>query len=87
MPSADHRSHKRLNNRAENSHQPTRRKEKCWVKFKSPHGVQKMLALMGRTRNIFLVSVRIPLRKDVVNLTQQEIFGMTQLMRSSAHKI
>jgi len=57
MPAADHRSHKRLNNRAENSHQPTRRKEKCLVKFKSPHGVQKMLVLMGRTRNIFSVAV------------------------------
>jgi len=57
MPAAGHRSHKLLNNRAENSHQPTRRKEKCLVKFKSPHGVQKMLVLMGRTRNIFSVAV------------------------------
>ena len=57
MPGADHRSHKRLNNRAENSHQPTMRKEKCLVKFKSPQGAQKMLVLVGRTRNIFSVSV------------------------------
>lgn len=35
-PTVDHRSHKRLNNRAENAHQPTRRKEKCLIKFKSP---------------------------------------------------
>lgn len=27
-PNVDHRSHKRLNNRAENAHQPTRRIEK-----------------------------------------------------------
>lgn len=33
---AQHRSHKRLNNRVENAHQPTRRKEKCLIKFKSP---------------------------------------------------
>lgn len=32
-PQAEHRSHKGLNNRAENSHQPTRRKEKCLIKF------------------------------------------------------
>jgi putative transposase len=56
-PNADHRSHKGLNNRVENAHQPTRRKEKCLVKFKSPQGVQKVLALMGKVRNIFSVAV------------------------------
>lgn len=33
MPGVEHRQHKGLNNRAENSHQPTRRRErimKCW---------------------------------------------------------
>lgn len=54
---ADHRSHKGLNNRAENSHQPTRKKEKVSVKFKSPQGVQNALSLMGKIRNIFAVDV------------------------------
>ncbi len=40
----EHRSHKRLNNRVENAHQPTRRKEKCLIKFKSPQGVQQVLS-------------------------------------------
>lgn len=53
----EHRSHKGLNNRVENAHQPTRRKEKCLIKFKSPKGVQKMLSLMGKVRNIFAVEV------------------------------
>lgn len=57
MPVTDHRRHKGLNNRAENSHQPTRRKEKCLVKFKSPKGVQQTLSLMGRVRNLFSVNV------------------------------
>ena len=57
FPYAEHRSHKRLNNRIENAHQPTRRKEKCLVKFKSPGGVQKVMRLMGKTRNIFSVAV------------------------------
>lgn len=56
-PTTDHRSHKGLNNRVENAHQPTRRKEKCLIKFKSPHGVQKTLSLMGKVRNIFSVKV------------------------------
>lgn len=56
-PDTEHRRHKGLNNRAENSHQPTRRKEKCLIKFKSPRGVQTTLSLMGKLRNIFAVEV------------------------------
>ena len=39
-PNTEHRSHKGLNNRVENAHQPTRRKEKSLIKFKSENGVQ-----------------------------------------------
>ncbi|TNF65543.1 MAG: IS6 family transposase [Gammaproteobacteria bacterium] len=57
MANSDHRRHKGLNNRAENSHQPTRRKEKCLIKFKSPSHIQLTLSLMGKTRNLFSVNV------------------------------
>jgi putative transposase len=53
----EHRSHKGLNNRVENAHQPTRRKEKSLIRFKSPAGAQNVLALMGKTRNIFAAAV------------------------------
>ena len=56
-PKTEHRTHKRLNNRVENAHQPSRRKEKCLIKFKSPLGAQKLLSLMGEVRNIFAVEV------------------------------
>jgi putative transposase len=56
-PQTKHRTHKRLNNRVENAHQPTRRKEKCLIKFKSAQGVQRLLSLMGKVRNIFAVDV------------------------------
>lgn len=56
-PNAEHRSHKGLNNRVENAHQPTRRKEKSLIKFKSPQGVQTTLSLMGKVRNIFAIDV------------------------------
>ena len=36
MPGVAHRSHKGLNNRAENSHQPIRRRERMMKRFKSP---------------------------------------------------
>jgi putative transposase len=53
----EHRSHKGLNHRVEKAHQPTRRKEKCLIRFKSPAGAQSVLALMGNTRNLFAVAV------------------------------
>lgn len=56
-PGTKHRSHKRLNNRVENAHQPTRRKEKILIKFKSPQGVQKVVSLMGKIRNIFAIEI------------------------------
>ena len=43
-PNADHRSHKRLNNRIEGSHRPTRRREKVMSRFKSPRQGQRFLA-------------------------------------------
>jgi putative transposase len=44
LPGVEHRQHKRLNNRAENSHQPTRRREKKVRKFKSAKQVQRFLS-------------------------------------------
>jgi putative transposase len=39
MPGLEHRQHKGLNNRAENSHQPTRRRERQMKRFQvSPSG-------------------------------------------------
>ncbi|WP_209025835.1 IS6 family transposase [Legionella israelensis] len=53
----EHRQHKGLNNRVENAHQPTRRKEKCLIRFKSPTSAQNVLALMSKSRNFFAVAV------------------------------
>ena len=36
LPNVDHRRHKGLNNRAENSHQPTRQRERVMRRLKSP---------------------------------------------------
>lgn len=44
LPSVEHRQHKRLNNRAENSHQPTRQRERKMRRFKSAKHVQRFLA-------------------------------------------
>jgi putative transposase len=42
MPGVEHRQHKGLNNRAENSHQPSRRRERQMKRFKSARHVQKL---------------------------------------------
>jgi len=47
LPSVEHRRHKGLNNRAENSHQPTRERERRMRRFKSPGHAQRFLAASG----------------------------------------
>jgi len=47
LPSVEHRQHKRLNNRAENSHQPTRERERRMRRFKGPGHAQRFLAEYG----------------------------------------
>jgi len=47
LPSVEHRQHKRLNNRAENSHQPTRERERRMRRFKSSGHAQRFLAAYG----------------------------------------
>jgi putative transposase len=44
MHSAEHRSHKGLNNRAENSHQPTRQRERAMKGFRSAGAAQRFLS-------------------------------------------
>jgi putative transposase len=44
MPGIEHRQHKGLNNRAENSHQPTRRRERQMKRFKSTGQAQRFLS-------------------------------------------
>jgi putative transposase len=47
LPSVEHRQHRYLNNRAENSHQPTRQRERRMQGFKSPGHAQRFLAADG----------------------------------------
>jgi putative transposase len=47
LPSVEHRQHRYLNNRAENSHQPTRQREQRMHGFKSPGHAQRFLAAYG----------------------------------------
>src|SRR5918911_1542400 len=64
MPSVEHRRHKGLNNRAENSHQPTRRRERQMKRFKSPGQAQRFLSAHDGINNLF------PLRRDHITASQ-----------------
>jgi putative transposase len=47
LPGVEHRQHRYLNNRAENSPQPTRQREWCMQRFKSPGQAQRFLSAYG----------------------------------------
>jgi putative transposase len=47
LPGVEHRQHRYLNNRAENSHQPTRQRERRMQGFKSPGHAQRCLSAYG----------------------------------------
>ena len=53
LPGVEHRQHRYLNNRAENSHQPTRQRERRMHRFKSPGQAQRFLAAYGPTAQHF----------------------------------
>ena len=53
VPGVEHRRHKGLNNRAENSHQPTRRRERQMKRFKSPGQAQRFLSTHDPINNLF----------------------------------
>ncbi len=53
MPSVEHRKHKGLNNRAENSHQPTRWRERQMKRFKSAGQAQRFLSAHDGINNLF----------------------------------
>src|ERR687890_5374 len=53
MPGVEHRQHKGLNNRAENSHQPTRRRERPMKRFKSAGQAQRFLSAPDQITNLF----------------------------------
>jgi putative transposase len=50
----DHRQHKGLNNRAENSHQPTRVREKVMRRFKSARHLQRFMSVHDQVANLFM---------------------------------
>ena len=55
LPNTAHRCDKALNNRAENSHQPTRERERRMRGFKSARHAQRFLSIFGMIADLFSV--------------------------------
>jgi putative transposase len=64
IPGVEHRRHKGLNNRAETSHQPTRRRERQMKRYKSARQAQRFLSAHDQINNLF------HLRRDHLNATE-----------------
>ena len=54
MPTVEHRSHKGLNNRAENSHLPLRKRERMMQGFRSAGSLQRFISIFSLLRNLFV---------------------------------
>ncbi len=68
MPSVAHRSHNGLNNRAENSHQPIRRRERIMKRFKSRRHLQCFVSIHDPIANLFHIA-----RHDIASSHQREL--------------
>jgi len=55
MPGVEHCSHKGLNNRAENSHLPLRRRERRMIRYKSTRQCQRFVSTHGQIANLFVL--------------------------------
>jgi len=83
LPNAEHRRHKRLNNRAENSHRPVRKRERAMQRFKSPEQAQRFLETFSAICNHFR-----PLRHRLAASQYREVMhDAFEQWRSAVHAL
>jgi putative transposase len=71
----EHRQHKGLNNRAENSHQPTRRRERIMKRFKSARQAQRFLSAHDEIANLFHVPYPESVSADLRRASRERAFA------------
>jgi len=72
----EHRQHKGLNNRAENSHQPTRRRERIMKRFKSPRQAQRFLSVHDQVANLFHIPYPESTTADFRRASRERAFAV-----------
>jgi putative transposase len=80
---AEHIDNKRSNNRAENSHQPVRRRERKMQRFKSPGSAQRFLNIHSAVYNTFYVQRHLEIRTRFKSL-RAEAFGVWESAATAA---
>jgi putative transposase len=71
----EHRQHKGLNNRAENSHQPTRRPERIMKRFKSTRHAQRFLSVHDQVANLFHLPYPESVSADLRRASRERAFA------------
>ena len=72
----EHRQHKGLNDRAENSHQPTRRRERIMKRFKSARQAQRVLTVHDQVANLFHIPYPESVPEDRRRSLHHRAFGI-----------
>ena len=72
----EHRQHKGLNNRAENSHQPTRRRERIMKRFKSARQAQRFLSVHDQVANLFHIPYPETATADCRRASRERAFAV-----------
>ena len=72
----EHRQHKGLNNRAENSHQPTRRRERIVKRFKSARQAQRFLTVHDQVANLFHIPYPESVRAEFRRASRERAFAV-----------
>ena len=81
----EHRQHKGLNNRAENSHQPTRRRERIMKRFKSAWQAQRFLSVHDQVANLFHISHPESVPAHFRRASREQAFAVwSEISRTSA---
>src|SRR5271170_7140005 len=80
----EHRQHKGLNNRAENSHQPTRRRERIMKRFKSARRAQRFLMVHDQVANLFHIPYPESVRADFRRASRERAFAVWRALPQSA---
>ena len=81
----EHRQHKGLNNRAENSHQPTRRRERIMKRFKSTRQAQRFLTIHDQIANLFHIPYPGSVSADLRRASRERAFAVwREISKSSA---
>jgi putative transposase len=81
IPAVEHRSPKGLNNRAENSHLPFRRRERSMQGFRSPGGLQRFVDVFSAVRNHFVPPRS---RRSALSIHLRRLRAMAELVAGIA---